>query len=76
MTKYGGDGLIRSQLKHIIQCLYPFPFSFPHTQIASKPSDCQQPSVSLVGATVNYVDLWYIYIFCVCFLSLSKNVCN
>lgn len=57
MTKYGGDGLIRSQLKHIIQCLYPFPFSFPHTQIASKPSDCQQPSVSLVGATVNYVDL-------------------
>lgn len=64
VTKYGGDVFNMLSIKTYNLSLWvPILFPSPHPQIAAKPSDCQQPSGSLVGAPINYVDLSHFYIF-------------
>lgn len=63
-TKYSGDVFNTLSIKTYNPRLWlPLPFPSPHPQIAAKPSDCQQPSGSLAGAPINYVDLSHFYVF-------------
>lgn len=64
MTKYGGDVFNMLSINTYNLRLYvPFCFPSPHPRIATKPSERQQPSGSLVGAPINYVELSHFYIF-------------
>lgn len=64
MTKCGGDVFNTLSIKTYNPRLWVLiAFPSPHPQFAIKPSDCQQPSGSLVGAPINYVDLSHFCIF-------------
>lgn len=72
VTKYSGDVFNMLSIKtYNLRLWVPIPFPAPHPQIATEPSDCQQPSGSLIGAPINYVDQSHFYIFH-CFPLLLK----